>query len=149
MSKFRNIPHEPRCQIVGAIGNREIMAAPMARWRHRLIRNEQFTSMISQCLCHRLSYCSLYHHRSEVPKFRPIAMCIRSLERKFTKYRPGQSGCRTTNHIRCLSTTSTKATVRRVLGIETSCDDTGAAVVDDNGNVLGEALHPQTRVHLE
>ena len=31
-----------------------------------------------------------------------------------------------------------------VLGIETSCDDTGAAVVDDKGNILGEALNSQT-----
>ncbi|NXR08704.1 OSGP2 protein, partial [Semnornis frantzii] len=36
-----------------------------------------------------------------------------------------------------------------VLGIETSCDDTGAAVVDDAGNVLGEALHCQREVHLQ
>lgn len=35
-----------------------------------------------------------------------------------------------------------------VLGIETSCDDTAAAVVDDTGNVLGEAIHSQTEVHL-
>ncbi|XP_075286041.1 tRNA N6-adenosine threonylcarbamoyltransferase, mitochondrial isoform X1 [Opisthocomus hoazin] len=34
-----------------------------------------------------------------------------------------------------------------VLGIETSCDDTGAAVVDDAGGVLGEALHCQGDVH--
>ncbi|XP_007948727.1 probable tRNA N6-adenosine threonylcarbamoyltransferase, mitochondrial [Orycteropus afer afer] len=36
-----------------------------------------------------------------------------------------------------------------VLGIETSCDDTAAAVVDDNGHVLGEAIHSQTEVHLK
>ncbi|XP_063123128.1 tRNA N6-adenosine threonylcarbamoyltransferase, mitochondrial isoform X2 [Rattus norvegicus] len=36
-----------------------------------------------------------------------------------------------------------------VLGIETSCDDTAAAVVDETGNVLGEALHSQTEVHLK
>ncbi|KFP69285.1 hypothetical protein N310_05673, partial [Acanthisitta chloris] len=36
-----------------------------------------------------------------------------------------------------------------VLGIETSCDDTGAAVVDDAGCVLGEALHCQNQVHLQ
>ncbi|KAG7176235.1 probable tRNA N6-adenosine threonylcarbamoyltransferase, mitochondrial isoform X2 [Homarus americanus] len=35
-----------------------------------------------------------------------------------------------------------------VLGIETSCDDTGAAVVADSGEVLGEALHNQQSVHL-
>ena len=36
-----------------------------------------------------------------------------------------------------------------VLGIETSCDDTGAAVVDSDGNVLGECLHSQTAVHVQ
>ncbi|KAH9496874.1 putative tRNA N6-adenosine threonylcarbamoyltransferase, mitochondrial [Bulinus truncatus] len=38
---------------------------------------------------------------------------------------------------------------RTVLGIETSCDDTGAAIVDDKGRVLGEALHIQTARHNE
>uniref|UniRef100_A0A803WCB0 N(6)-L-threonylcarbamoyladenine synthase n=1 Tax=Ficedula albicollis TaxID=59894 RepID=A0A803WCB0_FICAL len=38
---------------------------------------------------------------------------------------------------------------RLVLGIETSCDDTGAAVVDESGCVLGEALHCQKEVHLQ
>ncbi|XP_029967540.1 tRNA N6-adenosine threonylcarbamoyltransferase, mitochondrial [Salarias fasciatus] len=37
---------------------------------------------------------------------------------------------------------------RLVLGIETSCDDTGAAVLDDSGVILGEALHSQKEVHL-
>nr|XP_021499785.1 probable tRNA N6-adenosine threonylcarbamoyltransferase, mitochondrial isoform X1 [Meriones unguiculatus]XP_021499787.1 probable tRNA N6-adenosine threonylcarbamoyltransferase, mitochondrial isoform X1 [Meriones unguiculatus]XP_021499788.1 probable tRNA N6-adenosine threonylcarbamoyltransferase, mitochondrial isoform X1 [Meriones unguiculatus] len=36
-----------------------------------------------------------------------------------------------------------------VLGIETSCDDTAAAVVDETGKVLGEAIHSQTEVHLQ
>lgn len=36
-----------------------------------------------------------------------------------------------------------------VLGIETSCDDTAAAVVDETGNVLGEAIHSQTEIHLK
>lgn len=38
---------------------------------------------------------------------------------------------------------------RLILGIETSCDDTGAAIVDSNGNVIGEALHSQLQTHLE
>lgn len=38
---------------------------------------------------------------------------------------------------------------RLVLGIETSCDDTGAAVVDECGNVVGDALHSQTKTHVE
>jgi N6-L-threonylcarbamoyladenine synthase len=36
-----------------------------------------------------------------------------------------------------------------VLGIETSCDDTGCAVVDSNGKVLGEAMNSQQQVHLK
>ncbi|KAM5280579.1 tRNA N6-adenosine threonylcarbamoyltransferase, mitochondrial [Ctenodactylus gundi] len=36
-----------------------------------------------------------------------------------------------------------------VLGIETSCDDTAAAVVDEGGNVLGEAIYSQTEIHLK
>ncbi|XP_050072658.1 probable tRNA N6-adenosine threonylcarbamoyltransferase, mitochondrial [Anopheles maculipalpis] len=35
-----------------------------------------------------------------------------------------------------------------VLGIETSCDDTGAAVVSSNGTVLGEYTHSQQTSHL-
>lgn len=36
-----------------------------------------------------------------------------------------------------------------ILGIETSCDDTGCAVVDTCGNILGEALNSQHIVHLK
>ncbi|KAH3715962.1 hypothetical protein DPMN_058678 [Dreissena polymorpha] len=32
----------------------------------------------------------------------------------------------------------------RILGIETSCDDTGAAVVNEKGEIIGNALHSQT-----
>ncbi|XP_013187114.2 tRNA N6-adenosine threonylcarbamoyltransferase, mitochondrial-like [Amyelois transitella] len=35
-----------------------------------------------------------------------------------------------------------------VLGIETSCDDTGCAVVDMTGKILGESLHSQNAVHV-
>ena len=35
----------------------------------------------------------------------------------------------------------------RVLGIETSCDETGAAVYDTNGGLLGDALHSQVALH--
>ncbi|XP_078795555.1 tRNA N6-adenosine threonylcarbamoyltransferase, mitochondrial isoform X2 [Oryzias latipes] len=37
---------------------------------------------------------------------------------------------------------------RLVLGIETSCDDTGAAVLDETGTILGESLYSQNEVHL-
>lgn len=36
-----------------------------------------------------------------------------------------------------------------ILGIETSCDDTGCAIVDTEGNILGEALNSQQLVHLK
>ncbi|KAK7793402.1 hypothetical protein R5R35_014308 [Gryllus longicercus] len=36
----------------------------------------------------------------------------------------------------------------KILGIETSCDDTGCAIVDDSGNILGEALNSQQEIHL-
>ncbi|XP_053482167.1 tRNA N6-adenosine threonylcarbamoyltransferase, mitochondrial [Ictalurus furcatus] len=38
---------------------------------------------------------------------------------------------------------------RLVLGIETSCDETGAAVLDETGTILGESLHSQKEVHLK
>lgn len=37
---------------------------------------------------------------------------------------------------------------RLVLGIETSCDETGAAVMDETGEIRGESLHSQKHVHL-
>ena len=38
---------------------------------------------------------------------------------------------------------------RIILGIETSCDDTGAAVVDTNRNILGESINSQTKYHVK
>lgn len=37
--------------------------------------------------------------------------------------------------------------IKLVLGIETSCDDTGVAVVTSDGRVLGEALSTQEEIH--
>lgn len=37
----------------------------------------------------------------------------------------------------------------KVLGIETSCDDTGVAIVDSDRNLLANALHNQAQIHLE
>jgi N6-L-threonylcarbamoyladenine synthase len=37
----------------------------------------------------------------------------------------------------------------RVLGIETSCDETGVAVVDDERGLLAHALYSQVRLHAE
>lgn len=36
-----------------------------------------------------------------------------------------------------------------VLGIETSCDDTGVAVVNTDRQILGEALNSQLQIHLK
>lgn len=48
-------------------------------------------------------------------------------------------------HVYCYASRHSKV----VLGIETSCDETGAAVVDEHGKVLGEGLHSQLDVHLQ
>jgi len=37
----------------------------------------------------------------------------------------------------------------RVLGLETSCDDTGVAVYDSERGLLGHRLHSQARIHAE
>lgn len=36
----------------------------------------------------------------------------------------------------------------RVLGIESSCDDTGVAIIDQNGSILSNCLHSQLKQHL-
>jgi hypothetical protein len=36
-----------------------------------------------------------------------------------------------------------------ILGIETSCDDTGVAVVNTDKQILGEALNSQLQIHLK
>ena len=38
---------------------------------------------------------------------------------------------------------------RIVMGIESSCDDTGVALVDESGRVLGDVLHSQLQIHKE
>ena len=42
-----------------------------------------------------------------------------------------------------------KKVYRNILGIETSCDDTGAAIINENGELLAEQLNSQTAYHLE
>ena len=37
----------------------------------------------------------------------------------------------------------------RVLGIETSCDETGVAIYDTQKGILSEALYSQVAVHAE
>ena len=36
-----------------------------------------------------------------------------------------------------------------ILGIESSCDDTGVALLGEDGQVLGDAIHSQIHVHKE
>lgn len=48
----------------------------------------------------------------------------------------------------CYPSRSIVRKIYTVLGIETSCDDTAAAVIDSNGKVLGEGSHSQLGVHL-
>lgn len=36
-----------------------------------------------------------------------------------------------------------------ILGIETSCDDTGVAVVNECGKILGNSLFSQQKIHLK
>ena len=38
---------------------------------------------------------------------------------------------------------------RTVLGIETSCDETGIAIVDENGNLISDVCHSQLQIHLD
>lgn len=40
-----------------------------------------------------------------------------------------------------------KARYLSVLGIETSCDDTGIALLNENGEVLGNVLNSQQKFH--
>lgn len=41
------------------------------------------------------------------------------------------------------------SSVARILGIETSCDDTGVAIIDTKGTVLAEALYSQSEFHAQ
>lgn len=36
-----------------------------------------------------------------------------------------------------------------ILGIESSCDDTGFGIIDSNGNILGESINSQYLTHLK
>ncbi|PZC79013.1 hypothetical protein B5X24_HaOG216964 [Helicoverpa armigera] len=47
--------------------------------------------------------------------------------------------------ISCRTITFTKKSV--ILGIETSCDDTGCAIIDGSGRLLSDSLYSQTAVH--
>lgn len=37
----------------------------------------------------------------------------------------------------------------RILGIETSCDETGVAIFDENDGIIGEAVYSQVKMHAE
>ncbi|KAM9305579.1 tRNA N6-adenosine threonylcarbamoyltransferase, mitochondrial [Gastrophryne carolinensis] len=61
----------------------------------------------------------------------------------YSMHRTSQSVCR------LVFVRSLVKSPKVVLGIETSCDDTGAAVVNENGKILGEAVISQTDIHLK
>ena len=44
---------------------------------------------------------------------------------------------------------STKYKPGVILGIETSCDDTGVAIVNHEKRILGESLNAQLQIHLK
>ncbi len=48
-----------------------------------------------------------------------------------------------------ISNSSSQPQFARVLGIETSCDDTGVAIYDTNEGLLGHALYSQIKTHAE
>ena len=52
-------------------------------------------------------------------------------------------------HVRHLSRLSSTSRPPLILGIETSCDDTGCAVVDGSGHILSDVVHSQLQVHLD
>nr|XP_053634120.1 tRNA N6-adenosine threonylcarbamoyltransferase, mitochondrial-like isoform X1 [Cherax quadricarinatus] len=83
-----------------------------------------------------LRYCRLLKNTRGILK--PEFHCLSYLQRSVSEVMQ-------INHFH----TSSEFYRQVVLGIETSCDDTGAAVVDDTGAVLGEALHSQHSVHLK
>ncbi|XP_050418470.1 tRNA N6-adenosine threonylcarbamoyltransferase, mitochondrial isoform X1 [Patella vulgata] len=78
--------------------------------------------------------------------YRFYCQCYRYLRRS-SKINKSKVALLPRNNRNNLSTDA--CTPRYVLGIETSCDDTGAAVVDYHGNIIGEALNSQTRIHVE
>lgn len=43
----------------------------------------------------------------------------------------------------------TKISRQLILGVETSCDDTAAALIDESGRVISEKNHSQLQVHLD
>ena len=49
----------------------------------------------------------------------------------------------------CLVSRQWRMSVRSlILGLETSCDDTGVAVIDQSGQVLSQSLHSQASVRM-
>ncbi|XP_060067044.1 LOW QUALITY PROTEIN: tRNA N6-adenosine threonylcarbamoyltransferase, mitochondrial-like [Ylistrum balloti] len=106
------------------------------------------------------SLSNLYRLNPGVDQIRTIKYQLANLLTKLHKNHVVQSRCKQTfgltvrkrnNTFDCSRPLSYSVIRQRklVLGIETSFDDTGAAVVDDDGNVLGDALESQTKVHVE
>ena len=81
-----------------------------------------------------LCYADIFTKTNKSPLYRVLL-----LNKKYRNY----SNVNVNNNV------NLKSKSRLVLGIETSCDDTGAAVVDHHGNVIGDALHNQTKTHIQ
>ncbi|CAH1789408.1 unnamed protein product [Owenia fusiformis] len=73
--------------------------------------------------------------------------CIR--KRLLLRHLQNEQGERSLKQYCSIHTSVTLYCKTYILGIETSCDDTGAAVVDNGGNILGEALNSQTDIHVQ
>ena len=79
------------------------------------------------------------HHGVQVPRYR----CHTGIQKHCFNHHGNQQT------IGCHRYSTSNPGYLRVLGIETSCDDTGVAIVDTEGQVLGEALNSQTRIHVD
>ena len=120
------------------------MAAPMHR-QHRLIKHFPRHRL---CNLKRDSWCQVKTLKKNFSR--------NVSKERFTRFFPAAAIKSEANYVwaingRCrgLSNSCQFSRKRLVLGIETSCDDTGAAVVDEDGRVLGEALNSQTQFHVE
>jgi glycoprotease/Kae1 family metallohydrolase len=85
------------------------------------------------------------------PRFPPRTACAAAARRASSSSAALSAAAGAPRRARCAASSAlTPAAApppRLVLGIETSCDDTGAAVVSSDGRVLGEALASQAALH--
>src|SRR5688572_19644234 len=69
------------------------------------------------------------------------------IRRRARPKRTGPGSFCSSLHATILVAAREHAMARLILGIETSCDETGAAVVTDAGDVLSDVVHSQVPVH--